>query len=144
VASCFHNHVGTPIETREEIDRLFALVDRSIVFLGPDTGHLAWGGADVVQFCRDYADLIKTMHLKDIDPKVMEEGRSQEWDYKTFSDQGIFAELGEGFIDFPAVLEILRGVNFQGWLITETDVTQKASPFESVVISRNYLKNLGL
>lgn len=144
VASCFHNHVGTPIETREEIDRLFALVDRSLVFLGPDTGHLAWGGADVVQFCRDYADLIKTMHLKDIAPKVMEAGRAKEWDYRTFSDRGIFAELGEGFIDFPAVLDILRGANFQGWLITETDVTQKSSALESVAISRNYLKNLGL
>ena len=56
VASCFHNHVGTPIETREEVDRLLDLADPSAIFLGPDTGHLAWGGADPVAFFRDYAD----------------------------------------------------------------------------------------
>jgi inosose dehydratase len=144
VRSCFHNHVGTPIETRAEIDKLFSLVDRSVVFMGPDTGHLAWGGVDVVEFCRDYAGSIKTMHLKDINPQVMAEGREKEWSYFTFSEHGVFAELGEGFIDFPAVLEILKGENFEGWLITETDVTMKATPLESVTISRNYLKSLGL
>jgi inosose dehydratase len=144
VYSCFHNHVGTVIETRAEIDRLFSLVDREVIFMGPDTGHLAWGGVDVVEFCRDYAGSIKTMHLKDIDPEVMQKGREKKWDYKTFSDHGIFAELGEGFIDFPAVFDILWGVNFQGWLITETDVTQKATPLESVTISREYLKGFDI
>jgi inosose dehydratase len=143
VKSCFHNHVGTPIETRQEVDRLFALVDREIVFLGPDTGHLAWGGADVVEFFRDYAASIKTVHLKDINRAVMEEGRQKEWSYFTFSDNGVFAELGEGFIDFPAVLDVLLKAGFQGWLITETDVTQKATALESVTISRDYLKKLG-
>ena len=144
VKSCFHNHVGTVIETREEVDRLFSLVDRDVVFLGPDTGHLAWGGADVVEFFRDYADSIKTVHLKDIDRAVMEEGRQKEWPYNTFSDQGVFAELGEGFIDFPAIFDILGKAGFQGWLITETDVTQKPTALESVTISRDYLKGLGI
>ena len=144
VRSCFHNHVGTVIETRAEVDRLFALVDRDVVFMGPDTGHLAWGGVDVVEFCRDYAGSIKTMHLKDINAEVMQAGREQEWDYNTFSANGIFAELGEGFIDFPAVMQILQAAGFQGWLITETDVTQKATPLESVMISREYLKGLGI
>ncbi len=50
VRSCFHNHVGTVIETREEVDRLLMLTDPDLVFLGPDTGHLAWAGADPVAF----------------------------------------------------------------------------------------------
>jgi inosose dehydratase len=144
VRSCFHNHVGTPIETRAEIDKLFSLVDRAVVFMGPDTGHLAWGGVDVVEFCRDYAGSIKTMHLKDINPEVMAEGREKEWPYQTFSEHGVFAELGEGFVDFPAVLKILEGIDFKGWLITETDVTMKPTALESVTISRNYLKQFGL
>jgi inosose dehydratase len=81
VKSCFHNHVGTTIETREEIDHLFSLVDQRIVFMGPDTGHLAWAGADVVQFCRDYANSIKTMHVKDVNPAVMKEGVPAQWDF---------------------------------------------------------------
>ncbi|MCX6049221.1 MAG: sugar phosphate isomerase/epimerase [Chloroflexi bacterium] len=144
VKSCFHNHVGSVIETRTEIDRLFSLVDRNVIFMGPDTGHLAWAGADVVQFCRDYADSIKTMHLKDINPVVLQEGVPAEWDYRTFSDKGIWTELGQGAVDFPAIFKILEAANFQGWLIVETDVTQLPTAFESAIISRNYLRSQGL
>jgi inosose dehydratase len=144
VRICVHNHVGSFIETREEVDRLFSLVDQGLVFLGPDTGHLAWAGADVVQFCRDYADSIKTMHVKDINPSVLAEGVAGGWDYRTFSDHGIFAELGEGMVDFPSVFDILATAGFTGWLVAETDVTQKPTAFESALINRNYLKSIGL
>ena len=144
VRSCFHNHVGTVIETREEIDRLLLLTDPDLVFLGPDTGHLAWAGADPVAFCRDYAKRIKTLHLKDIDAGVRERGRDAGWDYDTFAQHGIFVELGEGCVDFPAIFAILRAADFAGWVITETDVTQKPTAYESVAISRAYLSSLGL
>ncbi len=144
VQICFHNHVGTVVETREEVDRLLALTDPNLVFLGPDTGHLAWAGADPVAFCRDYATRIKTLHFKDISAAVRTQGHDAGWDYGTFQDHGIFAELGEGCVDFPAILTILHEVNFSGWLIVETDVTQKPTARESVTISRAYLRSLGL
>ena len=144
VLSCFHNHVGSTIETREEIDRLFDMVDRKLVFQGPDIGHLAWAGADAVQFCRDYAQDIKSVHLKDIDPDVLKEGLENHWDYGTFSANGIFAELGEGFVDFPAIFDILREADYEGWIVVETDVTQKPTALESATISRNYLRSIGL
>ncbi|MFL7810723.1 MAG: sugar phosphate isomerase/epimerase family protein, partial [Anaerolineae bacterium] len=143
VRSCFHNHVGSTIETREEIDRLFSLVDRSLVFQGPDIGHLAWAGVDPVAFCRDYAADIKTMHVKDIDPDVLARGVAAEWDYGTFSDNGIFIELGEGMVDFPAIFGILENAGYDGWIIVETDVTQKPTALESATISRKYLKHIG-
>ena len=144
VKGCFHNHVGTPIETRAEIDQLFSLVDRNLVFLGPDTGHLAWAGDDVTQFCKDYAASIKTVHLKDCNPVIRAQGASAEWDYATFSQHGIWTELGQGCVDFPTLFGILADANFSGWLIVETDVTQLASPLESAQVSRAYLKGLGL
>lgn len=143
VSICFHNHVGSVIETKAEIDRLWDMVDHSVVFMGPDTGHLAWGGVDVVQFCREYASSIKTMHIKDIDPNVLAEGREKNWDYRTFSEQGIFTELGGGFVDFPSVLAILEQIDFGGWLIVETDVTQQINALTSAQISRRYLHTLG-
>lgn len=144
VRTCFHNHVGSFIETRAEIDQLFSLVDRALVFQGPDIGHLAWAGDDVVSFCQDYANDIKTLHIKDIDRKVLDEGVAQGWDYKTFSDHGIFTELGEGFVDFPAIFSILEEANFRGWVVVETDVTQKPTALESATISRDYLRSIGM
>jgi inosose dehydratase len=144
VRACLHNHVGTPIETREELDRLLALTDPAVVFLGPDTGHLAWAGADVVACCRDYADRIVSLHLKDINAAVLERGRAEGWDYGAFTGHGIFAELGEGCVAFPALFAILRGAGFAGWAIAETDVTQKPTALESVTISRRYLRSIGV
>lgn len=144
VRSCFHNHVGCLVETQEEIDRLFSAVDRDLVFQGPDLGHLAWAGGDVLQFCRDYADSIKTLHIKDINPEVLRTGVEQEWDYDTFSDNGIFTELGEGFIDYAAVFDILKEAGFEGWAVVETDVTQKATALESAIVSRSYLRSIGI
>ena len=144
VSIAFHNHVGTVIETRAETDKLLALTDPNLVFLGPDTGHMQWAGDDAVAFVRDYAARIKTMHLKDINEAVRARGAAAGWDYGTFEKHGIFAELGEGCIDFAAIFTILRSVNFSGWLITETDVTQKATALESVTISREYLRQFGV
>lgn len=144
VKSCFHNHVGSTIETREEIDQLWSLIDPGLVFMGPDTGHLAWAGADVVQFCRDYASSIKTMHIKDVNKQVMDEGVAAQWDYRTFSDKGIWTELGQGCVDFPTIFQILADAGFSGWLIVETDVTQLPTALESAIVSRNYLRGLGL
>jgi inosose dehydratase len=143
VRSCFHNHVGSTIETREEIDRLFSMIDRDLVFQGPDIGHLVWADTDPIAFCRDYAQSIKSVHVKDIDPQVLKEGVENEWDYGTFSAHGIFAELGEGMVDFPAMFEILENVGYEGWIIVETDVTQKPTALESATISRDYLKSIG-
>ena len=144
VRSCFHNHVGSVIETREEIDRLFELVDRDVVFMGPDIGHLVWAGIDPVSFCRDYAEAIRSVHIKDINPQVLARGVAEGWEYGQFSDAGIFAELGEGCVDFPAIFAILRDAGYQGWVIVETDRTTKPSALESAKISRAYLHGLGL
>lgn len=145
VRSCFHNHVGSTIETREEIDRLFRMVDPALVFQGPDIGHLVWAGADPVQFCRDYLGSIRTLHIKDIDPLVLRQGVQEGWDYNTFSARGIFAELGEGCVDFPALFATLRQADLEEcWVIVETDVTRKATPLESAIASREYLRRIGV
>ena len=144
VRASFHNHVGSFIETRAEIDELFSRVDRSLVFHGPDIGHLAWAGDDVVAYVREYINDITTIHVKDIDPKVLAEGVAQNWDYGQFSDHGIFTELGQGLVDFPALLEVIRGANFAGWIVVETDVTQRPTALESATVSREYLRSLGL
>jgi inosose dehydratase len=144
VRTCFHSHVGSYIETRQEIDRLIELTDPSLVFQGVDIGHLAWAGADPVQFCRDYGTQIKAVHIKDIDPQIRQQGMAEGWEYQSYSDRGVFAEICEGMIDFPAVLQALQAARYQGWIVVEIDVTTKASALESVTISRRNLRSLGV
>lgn len=144
VRASFHNHVGSFVETRSEIDELFSRVDPALVFHGPDIGHLAWAGDDVVSYVRDYVSAITTLHVKDIDPAVLADGVANDWDYSQFSDHGIFTELGQGFVDFPSLTNILRDASFQGWIVVETDVTQRPSALESATVSRDYLRSLDM
>jgi inosose dehydratase len=131
------------IETRAEIDKLFSMIDRNLVFQGPDIGHIVWAGADPVKFCQDYAADIFTLHIKDIDDEVLAQGVKQAWDYGMFSTNGIFTELGEGCVDFPSLFGVLQNAGYTGWVIVETDVTQRATALESATLSRTYLKSLG-
>ncbi|MBC8159653.1 MAG: TIM barrel protein [Roseiflexaceae bacterium] len=144
VRSCFHNHVGSVIESGGEIERLLASTDPELVFLGPDTGHLAWADVDPVAFVHRHASRIKTVHLKDVNQQVRRAGVAAGWEYDAFTEQGIFNELGQGDIDFPAILSVLQQANFSGWLIAETDVTQRPTALESATVSRQYLASLGL
>lgn len=142
VASCFHNHVGTVIETAAELEVLLERVAPQRLFLGLDTGHLAWGGADAAAFCAKHAERIRSIHLKDIDEAVRRQGVAGRWDYSTFVDHGIFTELGKGCVDIASILESLGAVGYDGWLIVETDVTQLPTAFESATVSRQYLRSL--
>jgi inosose dehydratase len=144
VRGCFHNHVGTVIETRDEFDRLLARCDPDLVFLGPDTGHLAWAGADVTAFFRDYAPRILTAHLKDINADVRARGVAEEWDYGTFTANGVFTELGEGCVDFPALARHSARPELRRLAARRNDVTQKASALESATASRDHLRSIGL
>lgn len=144
VRICFHNHVGSFIETRQEVDDLWAQVDRSVVFQGPDIGHLAWAGVDTLQFVKDYAADIVALHIKDINRAVMDKGIAEAWHYMVFNNSGIFAELGEGFVPYPEIFKVLDAAGFNGWLIVETDRTTRESPLASARISREYLRSLGI
>jgi inosose dehydratase len=144
VRSCYHNHVGTFVETAEEIERLLDRVDPDVLHLGPDTGHLAWAGIDVVDFTRRHAARIKTMHLKDVVAEVRDEGRAAGWDYGTYESHALWTEIGSGSVDFATVFSLLDGAGFSGWLVVETDVTQRETPLESAVLSRQALRGLGI
>ncbi|HYJ13631.1 MAG TPA: sugar phosphate isomerase/epimerase [Thermomicrobiales bacterium] len=144
VTSSFHPHVGTVIETAAELAMLLDLVTTDALALGLDTGHIAWAGDDPVVVCNHYLDRISTLHLKDVNDTVRQQGIAEDWTYPQFTAAGVFAELGEGMVDFPAILTPLLTTGFDGWLIVETDVTLLPTALESARISREYLRTLGL
>lgn len=143
VVICIHNHVAQVIETREEVDRLFELVDPEAVFLGPDIGHLEFAGVDSAQFCRDYAPRIQAIHLKDINPEVRAQGVREGWDRNRFVGAGIYTELGQGCVDWNSIFQTLRESGYEGWILSEIDVTQKPTALESATQCREFLKSHG-
>jgi len=123
----YHPHLGSMIQYREDIDRLMELTDPSYFFFAPDTGHLAAGGCDPVEVFRTYGRRIVHMHFKDFDPN------QPGWRGR----RGRFAPVGQGTVDFPALVSILRELDYDGWIVVETDST--SLPRETAIAQREYL-----
>lgn len=142
VTACFHNHAGSYLETRDEIEKLLALTDSSLVAIGLDTGHLAYAGADVIDFTAAHAQRIKAVHMKDVHGAILAEVRRRKLGYHEAQEIGIWAELGEGTIDFGPLFEHLRAAGFAGWTIVEIDQTTRTTPRDSIQACFDYLKRV--
>jgi inosose dehydratase len=141
----FHHHVGTWIETPAETRRLMAMTNPAILGLAFDTGHWRFGGGDEVAGVREFADRIWHVHFKDHEPEVARQSREQGWDGPTSVGHGIFCELGKGDVNFPAVLDALTGIGYNGWIVVEQDVLPGlGTPRESAQRNRDYLRRIGL
>ncbi len=144
----FHAHCAGFVETRAEIDRLLALTDPTLLGLVFDTGHYAFGAgscATVGEALDRFADRIWYMHYKDCHPDVMAQAKLHQWDYFEAVRQGVFCELGQGCVDFPAVTAWLRQRNYTGFITVEQDVLPgMGTPKESATRNRVYLQSIGL
>lgn len=145
VRCVFHHHCAGFVETPDEVEKLLALTDPTLVGLCFDTGHYSFGGGDALDGIRKHASRIWHVHLKDHEPKVAAQARQSEWDYFASVRNGIFCELGKGNVDFPAVLKELETVGYDGWGVVEQDILPgMGSPKESAARNRAYLRTLGL
>jgi inosose dehydratase len=119
VAAAFHPHTATYVEGPEEVEALLAATDPGVVRIAFDTGHCVVGGGDPVAFVHEFGDRIAHLHLKDVDPSVLDRVRSQELTVAEAWEHGLFCEFGTGAVDFAAVLAALEG--YDGWAVVEQD-----------------------
>lgn len=124
----FHPHVGTVVETRQEVRRV---LDASTVALCLDTGHLTIGGTDPAAVAREAADRIGHVHLKDVDLRVAEGVRESSSGFKQAVQQGLFRPLGNGGVAVAQVIAALEGAGYRGWYVLEQDAVLGADPAES-------------
>lgn len=142
VLTCFHPHTGTPVETREEIDRVMTQVDPELVHFAPDTGQIAKGGGDPVEVIRTYRHQVRHVHLKDyVGGRTQLDARGEGLDRTGWLD---YVPLGQGVVDLTSIVEALEGVGYGGWWMVELDGTPQAPvpPREAAAASRKELDRL--
>lgn len=141
----FHHHGAGYVETPHELERLMSLTDPDLLGLCLDTGHLRFGGGDPLAAIEQYGPRIWHVHFKDFSPQVAEQARRQNWDYFEQVRHGVFCELGQGDVDFPAVVAALERIGYDAWIVVEQDVLPGlGTPKESAARNRAYLRELGL
>lgn len=140
-----HAHAAGFIDFEPELERLLSEVDDSILKICFDTGHHSYAGFDPVTFMKMHMDRISYMHFKDIDPKVKAKVVANRTDFYTACGDGIFCNLGDGDVDFPAVRQTLIDAGFTGWCTVEQDCDPEGdtSPIDDAKLNRTYLQSIG-
>ena len=118
LAVCLHPHVGTLIETDEQVRRALEVVEVGWCL---DTGHLLIGGTDPVQFAREHGDRVVHVHLKDVDGALAAEVRAGRRSLLDATRAGLFKALGRGDANIAEVMDALDAHGYAGWLVLEQD-----------------------
>jgi inosose dehydratase len=146
----FHHHCAGFVERPDEVGRLLDMTEPDLLGLVLDTGHYTYGSGKndpdvVLEGLELFAERAWYMHFKDCHPDIADRARSESWDYFEAIRQGVFCELGQGCVDFPAVLNQLKQRNYDGWVVVEQDVLPgMGSPKQSARRNREYLQSIGI
>lgn len=126
----YHHHMGSMIE---DMDDISWMIDASpdAVKLCFDTGHLLFAGGDVLEGLNRWGPRILHVHFKDIRPEVVAEIRAQDKSFLDAVIAGAFTVPGDGCIDFQAVADALKSLDYSGWIVVEAEQDPaKANPYD--------------
>lgn len=136
----FHHHMGTVVQTEEEIDRFMESVDPELVFLLFDSGHLSFAGIDPEKVLKKYVNRVKHVHLKDLRKSVVAQSREEKWSFLKGVRAGTFTVPGDGDVDFGPIFRILEEADYEGWIVVEAEQDPAlANPLEYAMKAREYI-----
>jgi len=126
----YHHHMGSIIESEDDVNWLMdgSSADLHLCF---DTGHLLFGGGDVMATLDRWGDRVHHVHYKDIRPAIVRDVRDNNRSFLDAVMAGAFTVPGDGCIDFDAVTRALKAMDYNGWIVVEAEQDPaKAPPYE--------------
>jgi inosose dehydratase len=151
----FHPHAWTIVERKAELDMILEMTDPKLVFVTLDTCHASVGGIEPVQFVRNHYDRVAHFHFKDTLP-VWSAGKGWEGPAPSKEEERamakklglpdtpdpIYQRLGTGGVDFPALIQVIREKNYNGWISLDfnyVDMTPGTTIEQDMTAHRKYL-----
>jgi len=125
VQAVLHPHVGTMVENTSDVQRV---LDGSSIALCLDTGHLLIGGTDPAELTRQAPHRIAHTHVKDVDLGLARQVQSGRRTYTEAVREGIYRPVGQGDVDFAAIVGYLRAEGYPGWYVLEQDTILTEEP----------------
>jgi inosose dehydratase len=142
----YHHHMGTIVQSEEEIEA-FIMATGPSVHLLLDTGHATFAGADPAALARRWRGRISHVHAKDVRRDVMVRAEVEGMSFLNSVIAGVFTVPGDGCVDFASVFRELPG--YSGWVVVEAEQDPaKAHPLTYARLGyrnlRAYLAGAGL
>ncbi len=126
----FHHHMGTAIETEDELDLLMSHTGEA-VGLALDTGHMAFAGGDPLTTIDKHGARIVHVHTKDMRRHVVDALDRERQSFLDAVLEGAFTVPGDGSLDFDAIVRRLAEHGYTGWFVVEAEQDPaKAPPLE--------------
>ncbi|MBB5700850.1 inosose dehydratase [Ochrobactrum daejeonense] len=138
----YHHHMGTIVETEDEIDRLMRSTGPYTKLL-LDTGHCLFGRGHPERVAQKHMARVGHIHAKNIRRNIANEVRDQSLSFLEGVRRGVFTVPGDadGCVDFVPVLKIAAEHGYQGWLVIEAEQDPDVrNPFEYQSLGLKSLK----
>ena len=107
----FHCHADTHVGYQPEIERFLEATNPEYVNLCLDTGHVAYYGGDCVELITKYPERIGYVHLKQVNPEIVEQVLDKDISFPEAVRMGAMIEPPLGVPDMPPVLDALSGLD---------------------------------
>ena len=137
-----HHHMGTGIQTMEEVDRFMACVNKNVHLLY-DSGHIFYSEGtyeSCLELIEKYSDRIAHVHLKDVRAAALRKVKEEKLSFLESVILGVFTVPGDGSLDFKPILQLLADKGYEGWLVVEAEQDPAmANPFEYALKARTYI-----
>ena len=79
--------------------------------------------------------------MKDVDGEILQRALQERWSFHSALKAFIFAKLGQGIVNIPAVIQALKENGYDGWVVIEQDTTPD-TPTRVAGENRIYLEGL--
>ncbi|MDV4166794.1 myo-inosose-2 dehydratase [Rhodovulum sp. FJ3] len=118
----YHHHMGTIVESAEEIDAFMAATGPATKLLF-DAGHCFFGGGDPATVLARHIDRVVHFHAKNVRPEVAKRVRDERLSFIQGVLAGAFTVPGdqEGAVDFAPLLKQLADHGYDGWIVIEAE-----------------------
>ena len=141
----FHPHADTHVDTHANVERFLHETDPDLVSLCLDTGHVSYCGGDNLALIHDHGDRIGYVHLKQVDPAVVDKVNAEGLGFGEAVRLGAMCEPPYGVPEMPPILEALAALNAEVFAIVEQDMYPCApdQPLPIATRTLDYLRGCG-
>jgi inosose dehydratase len=147
LTAVFHPHADTHVETQQQVERFLDDTDPRYVGLCLDTGHLAYRRADNVALIRNYPERIEYVHIKGVDPDVLDTVDAEGLSFGEAVKRGVMAEPPKAEPKIEPIAEALGQLDRDEiFVIVEQDLYPCDPDVPKPIAKRtyDYLRSMGI
>ncbi|HUY06888.1 MAG TPA: TIM barrel protein [Acidimicrobiales bacterium] len=146
ISLVFHPHADSHVCSQAEVERFVNETDPASVSLCLDTGHISYGGGDNLELIRQFPDRIGYVHLKQVDPVILNKVRTEGLSFSEAVRLDVACEPPNGVPKMEPLVAALEALDVDLFAIVEQDMypCDPSAPLPIAKRTRRYYGSCGL